>query len=118
MDHLVAATVDDRHARCAWHPPDEWQLPGLRVRHGTGESEQVVETFRRNLGIELIHVNAGWRFFDALAGITEPETKRKAIGSAAVGNVARRQFEKTAARAIQAHTRASGQRRQAKRDSR
>jgi GMP synthase (glutamine-hydrolysing) len=45
-----------------------------------GESHQVVETFRRNLGIELIHVDAGWRFFDALAGVTEPEAKRKAIG--------------------------------------
>jgi GMP synthase (glutamine-hydrolysing) len=45
-----------------------------------GESHQVVETFRRNLGIELIHVDAGWRFFDALEGVTEPEAKRKAIG--------------------------------------
>ena len=45
-----------------------------------GESEQVVETFRRNLGIELIHVDAGDRFFNALAGVTEPEAKRKAIG--------------------------------------
>jgi GMP synthase (glutamine-hydrolysing) len=40
----------------------------------------VVETFRRNLGIELIHVDAGWRFFAALEGVTEPEAKRKAIG--------------------------------------
>ena len=45
-------------------------------------------------------------------------TKRKAIGNAAVENVAKRQFEKTDSKAIQAHTRASGQRRQAKRDSR
>jgi GMP synthase (glutamine-hydrolysing) len=45
-----------------------------------GESEQVVETFRRNMGIELIHVDAGQRFFDRLAGVTEPEAKRKAIG--------------------------------------
>ena len=45
-------------------------------------------------------------------------TKRKAIGKAAVENVAKRQFEKTASKAIQAHTRASGQRRQARRDSR
>ena len=45
-------------------------------------------------------------------------TKRKAIGSAAGKNVAKRQFEKTASRAIQAHTRASGQRQQARRDSR
>jgi GMP synthase (glutamine-hydrolysing) len=45
-----------------------------------GESEQVVETFRRHLGIELIHVDAGERFFDRLRGITEPEDKRKIIG--------------------------------------
>lgn len=45
-----------------------------------GESEQVVETFRRHMGIELIHVDAGSRFFEGLAGITEPEAKRKVIG--------------------------------------
>ena len=45
-----------------------------------GESEQVVETFRRHQGIELIHVDAGDRFFAKLAGVTEPEAKRKAIG--------------------------------------
>ncbi len=44
------------------------------------EGDQVVETFRRHQGIELIHVRAGERFFDQLAGITDPETKRKAIG--------------------------------------
>jgi GMP synthase (glutamine-hydrolysing) len=44
------------------------------------ESVQVVETFRRNMHIELIHVDAGQRFFDALAGVTEPEQKRKTIG--------------------------------------
>jgi GMP synthase (glutamine-hydrolysing) len=45
-----------------------------------GESEQVVETFRRNMGIELIHVDAGDRFLAALAGVTDPEHKRKVIG--------------------------------------
>ncbi len=45
-----------------------------------GESAQVVETFRRTLGIELIHVDAGDQFFDRLQGLTEPESKRKAIG--------------------------------------
>jgi hypothetical protein len=52
------------------------------------------------------------------AGAASRATQRKAIGSAAVENVAKRQFEKTASRAIQAHTHASGQRRQARRDSR
>ena len=45
-----------------------------------GESEQVVETFRRSMGIELIHVDAGDRFFEKLRGVTDPEEKRKAIG--------------------------------------
>ena len=44
------------------------------------EGEQVVETFERNFGVELIHVEAADRFFEALAGVTEPEPKRKAIG--------------------------------------
>jgi GMP synthase (glutamine-hydrolysing) len=45
-----------------------------------GEGEQVVETFRRHQGIELIHVHAADRFFERLAGLTDPEEKRKAIG--------------------------------------
>jgi GMP synthase (glutamine-hydrolysing) len=45
-----------------------------------GEADQVVETFQRSQGIELIHVRAADRFFEALAGVTDPEDKRKAIG--------------------------------------
>jgi GMP synthase (glutamine-hydrolysing) len=45
-----------------------------------GEGEQVVETFRRHQGIELVHVRASDRFFDCLAGVVDPEEKRKAIG--------------------------------------
>jgi hypothetical protein len=45
-------------------------------------------------------------------------TRGKAIGAAAVDNVARRQFQKTQAAAVQAHVRARGQRQQAKRDAR
>lgn len=45
-----------------------------------GESAQVVETFRRHMGIELIHVEAGDVFFERLRGVTEPEAKRKIIG--------------------------------------
>jgi GMP synthase (glutamine-hydrolysing) len=44
------------------------------------EGEQVVETFRRNQGIELIHVRADDRFLDRLAGVVDPEDKRKTIG--------------------------------------
>ncbi len=44
------------------------------------ESEQVVDTFHRHQGIELIHVRAGDRFLERLAGVTDPEDKRKVIG--------------------------------------
>jgi GMP synthase (glutamine-hydrolysing) len=44
------------------------------------EGDQIEETFTRQFGVELIHVKAEDRFFDALAGVTDPETKRKIIG--------------------------------------
>ena len=44
------------------------------------EGEQIEETFTRQFGVELIHVKATDRFFDALAGVTDPEAKRKIIG--------------------------------------
>ncbi len=45
-----------------------------------GEPEQVVETFQREQGIRLIAVNASEEFLDILAGVTDPEEKRKRIG--------------------------------------
>ncbi len=45
-----------------------------------GEGEQVVETFHRHQGIELIHVRAGDRFLERLSGVIDPEEKRKTIG--------------------------------------
>lgn len=48
------------------------------LRHG--EAEQVQATFRQNLGLDLRHVNAHDRFIVRLAGVTDPETKRKTIG--------------------------------------
>ncbi len=44
------------------------------------EGDQVVETFRRHQGIELVHVRAADRFFERLAGVIDPEEKRKTIG--------------------------------------
>ena len=44
------------------------------------EGDQIEETFTRQFGVELIHVKAQDRFFDALAGVTDPERKRKIIG--------------------------------------
>ena len=46
------------------------------------ESEQVEETFRRQFHVDLVHVKAADRFFDALAGVVDQEAKRKIIGDA------------------------------------
>ena len=45
-----------------------------------GESDQIVDTFERTQGIELIHVSAADRFFEHLDGVVDPEAKRKTIG--------------------------------------
>jgi len=59
------------------------QLTCVFVDHGllrAGEAEQVEDTFRRHLKIDLIHVKAADRFLERLHGITDPEDKRKIIG--------------------------------------
>ena len=59
------------------------QLVCVHVNHGLlrkGEPEQVIRVFRDELGAELIYVDAVDRFLDALAGVAEPEKKRKIIG--------------------------------------
>jgi GMP synthase (glutamine-hydrolysing) len=75
--------VDSAVAAALVHKAIGDQLTCVFVDTGlmrSGEGEQVVETFDRHQGIELIHVKAADRFFTALAGLTEPEAKRKAIG--------------------------------------
>jgi len=79
----LSGGVDSSVAAALVHRAIGHQLTCVYVDTGLmrkGESDQVVETFKRNLGIELIHVSAGERFFNALRGVTEPETKRKIIG--------------------------------------
>jgi GMP synthase (glutamine-hydrolysing) len=44
------------------------------------EGDQIEETFVRQFGVDLVHVKAQDRFFEALEGVTDPETKRKIIG--------------------------------------
>ncbi len=44
------------------------------------EAEQVMATFAKNLGVKVIHVDASERFMKELAGVTDPEQKRKIIG--------------------------------------
>ncbi len=59
------------------------QLTCVHVNHGLlrkGESEQVIEVFKNQLNANLIYVDAVDRFLDKLAGVSDPETKRKIIG--------------------------------------
>ena len=59
------------------------QLVCVHVNHGLlrkGEPEQVIEVFRNQMDANLIYVDAVDRFLDKLAGVSDPETKRKIIG--------------------------------------
>ena len=59
------------------------QLECVHVNHGLmrkGESEQVIDVFRHQLGANLTYVDATDRFLDKLAGVADPERKRKIIG--------------------------------------
>ena len=60
------------------------QLVCVHVNHGLmrkGESEQVIEVFGKALDANLVYVDATDRFLDLLAGVSEPERKRKIIGA-------------------------------------
>ena len=60
------------------------QLVCVHVNHGLlrkGEPEQVIKVFREEMGANLIYVDAVDRFLDKLAGVSDPETKRKIIGA-------------------------------------
>ena len=60
------------------------QLVCVHVNHGLmrkGESEQVVEVFGKQMDANLIYVDASERFLSLLAGVSEPEKKRKIIGN-------------------------------------
>ncbi len=59
------------------------QLVCVHVNHGLlrkGEPEQVIQVFKNELGANLVYVDAVDRFLDKLAGVDEPERKRKIIG--------------------------------------
>jgi GMP synthase (glutamine-hydrolysing) len=79
----LSGGVDSAVAAALVHEAIGPQLTCVFVDTGlmrANEGDQVVETFRRHQGIELIHVRAADRFFEKLAGVTDPEEKRKAIG--------------------------------------
>ena len=59
------------------------QLVSVHVNHGLlrkGEAEQVIRVFRDELNANLVYVDATDRFLDKLAGVSDPEAKRKIIG--------------------------------------
>jgi GMP synthase (glutamine-hydrolysing) len=79
----LSGGVDSAVAAVLIHEAIGDQLTCVFVDHGLlrlGEAEQVVGLFRDHYNIPLVHVDASKLFLDALAGITEPEGKRKAIG--------------------------------------
>ncbi len=60
------------------------QLVCVHVNHGLlrkGEPEQVIEVFRNQMNANLIYIDAVDRFLDKLAGVSDPEQKRKIIGA-------------------------------------
>ena len=79
----LSGGVDSAVAAALVHKAVGDQLTCVYVDTGlmrAGESEQVEETFRRQFHVELVHVKAADRFFEALAGVSDPEVKRKRIG--------------------------------------
>ena len=79
----LSGGVDSAVAAALVHRAIGDRLTCVFVDHGLlrlDEGEQVEQTFRANLDVDLIHVRAQDRFIDALAGVTDPEEKRSIIG--------------------------------------
>jgi GMP synthase (glutamine-hydrolysing) len=79
----LSGGVDSSVAAALIHKAIGDQLTCVFVDTGLlrlNEAEQVMETFAKNLGVRVIHVDASERFMSALAGEADPEAKRKIIG--------------------------------------
>ena len=79
----LSGGVDSAVAAALIHEAIGDQLTCVFVDHGLlreGEAAQVVSLFRERFHVPLVHVDAGDRFLAALAGVTDPEQKRKIIG--------------------------------------
>ena len=79
----LSGGVDSSVAAALIHRAIGRQLTCVFVDNGLlrlNEAEQVMETFGRNLGVRVNHVNAREQFLGHLAGVTDPEQKRKIIG--------------------------------------
>jgi GMP synthase (glutamine-hydrolysing) len=79
----LSGGVDSSVAALLVHRAIGEQLTCVFVDHGLnrdGEPAQVEETFGRHFGVPLVHVKAADRFLAKLAGVTDPEAKRRAVG--------------------------------------
>jgi GMP synthase (glutamine-hydrolysing) len=79
----LSGGVDSSVVAALLHRAIGAQLLCVFVDHGLlrlGESEQVMRTFAEHLGVRVIRVDAAGRFLAALAGVADPEEKRKIIG--------------------------------------
>jgi GMP synthase (glutamine-hydrolysing) len=79
----LSGGVDSSVAAALVHQAIGDRLICVFVDHGLlrqNEAEQVLYTFERNLGVRVVHVDAAEEFLAALAGIDDPEAKRKIIG--------------------------------------
>ncbi len=79
----LSGGVDSSVVAALLHKAIGNQLTCVFVDNGLlrlNEAEQVMETFARNLGVKVIHVDASAEFMKHLAGVTDPEQKRKIIG--------------------------------------
>ncbi len=80
----LSGGVDSAVAAVLIHRAVAGRLTCVFVDNGLlrlGEAEQVVSTFRNHMGVPLVHVEASERFLDRLAGVVDPETKRRIIGN-------------------------------------
>jgi len=83
----LSGGVDSSVAAALIHEAIGDQLTCVFVDNGLlrlSEAEQVMDTFARNLGVRVVHVDAAAEFLGALAGVADPERKRKIIGKAFV----------------------------------
>ncbi|HZP18937.1 MAG TPA: glutamine-hydrolyzing GMP synthase [Bauldia sp.] len=79
----LSGGVDSAVAALLIHEAVGDRLTCVFVDHGLlrqGEAADVVDLFRRHYNIPLVHVDAGEQFIGALAGVSDPEVKRKTIG--------------------------------------
>jgi GMP synthase (glutamine-hydrolysing) len=80
----LSGGVDSSVAAVLVHKAVGEHLTSVFVNHGfmrKGEEEEIIKIFKRDLGMNLIAINAEDRFFDALKGVGDPEKKRKIIGN-------------------------------------